>query len=148
LPVYVYFHGGGFIWGTIQSEDATCSRIVAAMPIIVVNVWYRHTPQHLYPTAHHDALDAFAWIAKKLKSFGGDEQKLIVGGSSVGANLAATVTRTNLARSGNARVSVKGLVLTIPVSLPCDISPYDTNGCRIYEADRWESMLMAGYCSG
>jgi acetyl esterase/lipase len=59
LPIYVYYHGGGFIYGSLDSEDANCSRIVTSMDIIVFHISYRHAPRHPFPEAHNDALDAF-----------------------------------------------------------------------------------------
>ncbi|KAI9752414.1 MAG: hypothetical protein M4579_005638 [Chaenotheca gracillima] len=91
LPIYVFFHGGGFIYGTLSSEDAACARIAAALPIIVVNVCYRHTPQFKYPKAHEDAFDAFDWVRANARSIGGDLEKIVVGGISAGANLAAAL---------------------------------------------------------
>lgn len=119
LPIYVFYHGGGFIYGTLDSEDAACSRIVSAVDIIVVNVCYRHTPQHPFPAAHNDALDAFDWIAENAEAFGGDVGNLIVGGVSAGANLAVSVTlarNTTLAREYelNGAPAIKGLVLFTP----------------------------------
>ncbi|OBT81730.1 hypothetical protein VE02_08889 [Pseudogymnoascus sp. 03VT05] len=63
LPIYLFYHGGGFMFGTLDSEDAGCSRIVVYMDIIVVNICYRHTPQHPFPAAPSDALDSFDWVS-------------------------------------------------------------------------------------
>ncbi|TVY48336.1 AB hydrolase superfamily protein [Lachnellula occidentalis] len=110
LPVYVFYHGGGFIYGTPDTEDATCSRIVAAMPIIVINVAYRHAPQNPYPAAHNDASDAFDWVMSNASSIGGDVDMVVVGGVSSGGNLAASVV---LEKRGE-EPRIRGLVLGIP----------------------------------
>jgi acetyl esterase/lipase len=112
LPVYLYFHGGGFMFGTLSSEDASCARIVSSVPIIVVNVCYRHTPQFLHPTQVNDAQDAFIWVSEQIGNFGGDPQKLIVGGVSAGAALAATTVLT--ANRDHYKAKVFGQVLCIP----------------------------------
>jgi acetyl esterase/lipase len=119
LPIYIFYHGGGFIYGTLDSEDAACSRIVAAMDIIVVHVCYRHTPQHPFPAAHNDALDAFDWIVENAEAFGGDVANVIVGGVSAGANLAVTVALARNAKFAreceiNEIPAIKGLSLISP----------------------------------
>ncbi|KAL4951348.1 Alpha/Beta hydrolase protein [Aspergillus filifer] len=122
LPVFVYLHGGGFLFGTLSSEDSACARIVATLaeqnfPVVVVNVNYRHTPEHKYPTAWDDTEDAFHWIHDHLAEIGGDGAKVVMGGVSAGAWLTAS---TALAQStGNnkdlaARPKIKGQVLVIP----------------------------------
>jgi len=119
LPIYVFYHGGGFVYGTLDSEDAACSRIVAAMDIIVFHVSYRHAPRHPFPEAHNDALDAFNWIMENADTFGGDLGNVVVGGVSAGANLACHVVLARnaaLARDyeNHEGAIIKGLVLVIP----------------------------------
>ncbi|TVY19953.1 Carboxylesterase NlhH [Lachnellula arida] len=91
LPIYIFYHGGGFIYGTAATEDATCSRIAAATPFIVISIIYRHAPQNPYPAAHHDASDAYDWVIANSSSLGGDPVAIVVGGESSGGNLAASV---------------------------------------------------------
>lgn len=125
LPIYFYLHGGGFIFGTLSSEDASCARIVTNLlarksPVVVVNVNYRHTPEHKYPVAWHDTEDAFHWVHEHTGEFGGDATNVVVGGVSAGAKLAASLTLVQhlggseedevLAR----RPKIKGQVLMIP----------------------------------
>lgn len=113
LPVYLYFHGGGFLFGTISSEDASCARIVSLLPIIIVHVCYRHTPHFQHPTQVHDAWDAFSWVRANMIDFGGDPHRLVVGGVSAGATLAASIVlRENRLSPGKGRVC--GQVLCIP----------------------------------
>jgi acetyl esterase/lipase len=113
LPVYLFFHGGGFLFGTLNSEDANCGRIVAALNIIVVNVCYRHTPQFKHPTQANDAWDAFQWVVNHFNTIGGDKNQLIVGGISAGGGLAASVVLKENKTSINQR-RIKGQVLCIP----------------------------------
>ncbi|CAI4215879.1 unnamed protein product [Parascedosporium putredinis] len=66
LPVYLFFHGGGFLFGGVETEDDACYRIVStfsAPGIIVVSINYRHTPEFKYPVPFNDAWDAFEWLA-------------------------------------------------------------------------------------
>jgi acetyl esterase/lipase len=119
LPIYVYYHGGGFIYGSLDSEDANCSRIVASMDIIVFHISYRHAPRHPFPEAHNDALDAFDWLIENADAFGGDLGNVVVGGVSAGANLACHVVLARnavLARDyeNNEGAIIKGLVLLTP----------------------------------
>ncbi|KAJ9502527.1 hypothetical protein H2202_001648 [Exophiala xenobiotica] len=95
LPVYLYFHGGGHLYGNVDGEDASCSRIVAESPgpgIIVVNVNYRHTPEFVWPTQLDDAWDSFVWLSQHIvDTIGGDPGQVVVGGISAGGGLAASV---------------------------------------------------------
>jgi acetyl esterase/lipase len=89
------------------------------MDIIVVSICYRHTPQHPFPAAHNDSLDAFDWFVENAEDFRGDVGNVIVGGISAGAHLAATVA---LARNSTLvekyenyeGATIKGVVLVIP----------------------------------
>lgn len=92
LPVYIYFHGGGFLFGSLNSEDATCAQTAIKTGVIVLNVNYRHTPEHRFPTAWHDSEDAFAWLHKNIDTVGGDPSQVLVGGVSAGGQLAASLT--------------------------------------------------------
>src|SRR5690349_4312567 len=65
LPVVVYFHGGGWVVGSISSHDALCRRLCARSGCIVVSVEYRLAPEHKYPAAVEDAFAATQWIAAK-----------------------------------------------------------------------------------
>lgn len=116
LPIYVFYHGGGFMFGTLDTEDAACARIAVDMDIIVVSVCYRHTPQHPFPAAHNDALDSFNWVIANIEGFGGDLRNVVVGGISAGANLAVTVALAHIAGhvQTHERLRLGGLVLCIP----------------------------------
>ncbi|KAL4907910.1 hypothetical protein BDW74DRAFT_166498 [Aspergillus multicolor] len=122
LPIYIHLHGGGFLFGTLASEDATCARIVTSLaeqntPIVVVNVNYRHTPEHIYPTAWNDAEDAFHWVHEHLSEIGGDGQRLVLGGISAGAWLTASTTLAQaigINKDLAARPKIRGQVLMIP----------------------------------
>ena len=92
LPVFVYFHGGGFIFGTLSGDDATCSQIAIKTSVMVLNVNYRHTPEHTFPTAWYDSQDAIAWLHKNINEVGGDGAQVVVGGISAGGQLAASLT--------------------------------------------------------
>lgn len=91
LPVYLYFHGGGFLLGTLSGEDPLSSQTAIKTGCVVLNVNYRHTPEHPFPTAWNDTHDALAWLHKNMDEVGGDPSKVIVGGISAGGQLAASL---------------------------------------------------------
>ncbi len=89
LPTLVYFHGGGFTVGSIRTHDTLCRVLAARSGCAVVSVDYRLAPAHKFPTAHDDAWDAFAFVAKEGERLGLDIRRLAVGGDSAGGTLAA-----------------------------------------------------------
>ncbi|KAJ5366341.1 hypothetical protein N7541_000282 [Penicillium brevicompactum] len=128
LPVYLHLHGGGFLIGTLASEDATCSRIVASRlqnntPVVVLNVNYRHTPEHKYPVAWNDSEDAFVWLHEHIAEIGGISEQVVVGGISAGAWLTASLTLAQL-RGEDKRLAacpkIAGQVLMIPCLVQWD----------------------------
>ncbi|KIW12827.1 hypothetical protein PV08_08014 [Exophiala spinifera] len=120
LPVYIHFHGGGFFFGTLDSEDAICARIAINTGVAVLNVNYRHTPEYGYPTAWNDAEDALDWTKAHAAEIGVRPDRIVVGGISAGAWLSAALTmKRSGAQSrsqalGGERVDIVGQVLMIP----------------------------------
>jgi len=91
LPILVYFHGGGYVIGSLASHDCVCRAICKEAQCIVISVDYRLAPEHKYPAAIDDAWAATQWVAANAKSVGGDENRIAIGGDSAGGNLAAVV---------------------------------------------------------
>ncbi|MBN43370.1 MAG: hypothetical protein CL573_07780 [Alphaproteobacteria bacterium] len=89
LPVFLFFHGGGFVIGSIESRDPQCRMISRDTPCIVVSVDYRLAPEHPFPAAPDDCWAALQWVHAKAGSLGGDPARIAVGGESAGGNLAA-----------------------------------------------------------
>jgi acetyl esterase len=99
-PALVYFHGGGWVIGDLESHDQVCRAIANAARAIVVAVDYRLAPEHKFPAAVDDAIAATRWIAGNAQSLGIDAGRLAVGGDSAGGNLAAVVSLDARDRGG------------------------------------------------
>lgn len=88
-PALVYFHGGGFTIGSVDTHDRVCRVLARGGDCLVYSVDYRLAPQHKFPAAADDAFDALAWIRDEAQSLGVDLARLAVGGDSAGGTLAA-----------------------------------------------------------
>lgn len=115
-PVVMYFHGGGFVIGDLETHDSTCKRIAAASGYPVVAVDYRLAPEHKYPAALDDCLAATQWVADHGAERHMDTQRILVAGDSAGGNLAAAVTMR--VRDEQRSISIVGQVLIYPVIEP------------------------------
>ena len=93
LGLLVYFHGGGWVLGSIDSHDATCRSIANASGCAVLSVDYRLAPEDPFPAGLEDSLKATAWAAANADSLGIDATRIAVGGDSAGGNLAAVVAQ-------------------------------------------------------
>jgi acetyl esterase len=89
IGTLVYFHGGGFIIGDIDSHQAHAIRFVNTARVVVANVDYRLAPEHPFPQGVDDAIAATRWAAKNLGRLGGSGKPMAVGGDSAGGNFAA-----------------------------------------------------------
>ena len=90
-PLLVFFHGGGFWCGDLDTHDAACRFLAEQSGVRVLSVAYRLAPEHPFPAAHDDAAAAYAWTVEHAAELGADPARLGVGGDSAGGNLAAGV---------------------------------------------------------
>ncbi|HET9153578.1 MAG TPA: alpha/beta hydrolase [Solirubrobacterales bacterium] len=93
-PLLVYFHGGGWVIGGLDTHDDPCRFLAARAGVRVLSVAYRLAPEHPFPAAADDALAAYGWTAANAERLGADPGRIGVGGDSAGANLAAATCLT------------------------------------------------------
>src|SRR3984885_591599 len=112
-PGLVFFHGGGWVIGDLDSHDVVCRKLADEGQLIVISVDYRLAPEHKFPAAVDDAIVATEGIAGNARQLGIDASRLTVGGDSAGGNLAAVVAIA--ARDGNGP-EIAGQVLIYPAT--------------------------------
>ena len=91
MPALVYFHGGGWTIGDLDTHDVLCRQLCLGAGVTVVSVDYRLGPEHRFPAAVDDALAATRWVQREAPALGIDAERIAVGGDSAGGNLAAVV---------------------------------------------------------
>ncbi len=112
LPVTMWFHGGGWVVGNIETNDATCRALANASGSIVASVGYRLSPEHPFPIPLDDCYAATVWAQENAGELGGDGSRLAVAGASAGGNLAAAVAL--LARDrGGPRLAHQSLIYPV-----------------------------------
>ena len=124
LPLLVYFHGGGFTIGSLQSHDAVCRYLSKETECLVLSVDYRLAPEHKYPAAVEDAWAATCWAVNNAKKLGGDPDRVAVGGDSAGGNLAAIVCL--MAREAGDPQLACQLLIYPGIDMSCSLPSHDT----------------------
>ena len=109
LPGFVFFHGGGMVAGSIDSHDRIAAALAEATGCRLISVGYRLAPEHQFPAAVEDAIAATEFVSRHAASLGINAAKLVVGGDSAGATLAAVVCQHAL-RSGAPAILAQCLI--------------------------------------
>jgi len=94
LPTIVWYHGGGWTTGSLETGDILARALCHSAPAVVVSVAYRLAPEHRWPAAIEDAARALAWVTDNIDELGGNEASIAVGGDSAGGNVAAVIAQT------------------------------------------------------
>jgi len=115
LPVVVYFHGGGWVLGNLDTHDSLCRRLASETGCVVVAVDYRLAPDAKFPAAFDDSFAATAYVSEHADEFNIDPTRLVVAGDSAGGNLAAAVA-IRAAELGSP--AIRSQVLIYPVVEP------------------------------
>ncbi|MBM4761777.1 alpha/beta hydrolase fold domain-containing protein [Bacillus sp. B15-48] len=126
FPLFVYYHGGGWVIGDIEISDASCRMIANRTGSVVVSVDYRLSPEYKFPIPLQDSYAALQWVHDHASSLNGNASKLIVGGDSAGGNLATVVSM--MARDQNGP-QISAQVLIYPVT---DLG-YNTKSYKEFE---------------
>jgi acetyl esterase len=112
LPALIYFHGGGWVIGNVETHDGLCRLFANEGGFRVVSVDYRLSPEHKFPAAVDDAYGAVAWIEQNAADIGIDPNRLAVGGDSAGGNLAAVVAQLAKAK-GHPKLAFQMLLFPV-----------------------------------
>jgi acetyl esterase len=113
FPLFVYYHGGGWVLGDLETSDASCRMIANRTGHIVVSVDYRLSPEYKFPIPVQDSYAALEWVYENAASLNGSASKIVVGGDSAGGNLATVVSMMALDQN---RPQISAQVLIYPVT--------------------------------
>jgi acetyl esterase len=111
-PLLVFLHGGGLMYGDLDSHDAVCRFLAERADVLVLAVDYRLAPEHPFPAAVDDCWAAYTWVASHADQLGADVDRLAVGGDSAGGHLSAVVAL----KAGEAGVPCAFQLLVYPVT--------------------------------
>ena len=125
LPCVVFYHGGGWVIGDLETHDTLCRILCAQAGVLVISVAYRRAPEHPYPIPLDDCCDALTYCVEHASELGFDLGRLAVAGDSAGGNLAAAAA---LRMQKNQQVSIHSQWLLYPVTQ----ASFDTTSYRRY----------------
>ena len=116
LPVLLFFHGGGYVVGNLDTHDGLCRDLAHRSGWTVLSVGYRLAPEHRFPTALNDAQDAAAWLAAQGAAHGLDASRLVLAGDSVGGSLATVLAILSAREPARMRLRPLLQLLIYPVT--------------------------------
>jgi acetyl esterase len=133
FPILIFFHGGGFVLGSLNEFDSFCTFLAGGASCLVVSVGYRLAPENKHPAAVEDVWTAIKWIAANAKDIHGDSNRIAVAGDSAGANLAAVSSL--IARD----YGLPGLIYQVLICPWVDLSSCDRDSYRYFGEGIWLS---------
>ncbi|KAK6462870.1 putative esterase [Scheffersomyces coipomensis] len=133
FPCFIWFHGGGHVLGNINTENSFCTHVADMSKTIVISVDYRLAPEHPFPAAPEDAYASLLWVYESGSGIGIDINKITIGGSSAGGNLAAVVCQKFVNDPKTTKLPpIKLQVLIVPVT-DCTTTPKTTESWKEFE---------------
>ena len=127
FPLFVYFHGGGWLIGNLDTHDSVCRILTNRSGCVVVSVGYRLAPEHKFPVAVEDAYAATQWVSENAARLHGDAGRLAVGGDSSGGNLATVTCLLAKMRKGP-RITFQVLIYPVTNLASMDNESYRRHG--------------------
>jgi acetyl esterase len=131
FPVLAYFHGGGWVFGSLDEADHLCSALARRTPCVVVSVGYRLSPESKFPAALEDIRAAISWIGGGIGEYLGDPARIALAGESAGANMATSACRM-LRDGGGPRIAYQ--LLICPWT---DLSSFERESCALFGDGPW-----------
>lgn len=125
----VYFHGGGFVFGNLDTHDEWCRYLANESECVVISVDYRLAPEHPFPAAVDDCWEALQWVTEHAPNLGIQPQTIAVGGDSAGGNLAAVVALITRETHPHLAPNICHQVLLYPVT---DLTDFDNPTYQTY----------------
>jgi acetyl esterase len=126
LPLVIYYHGGGWVIGSIETHDNFCRRLAAKTPAVVLSVDYRLAPEHPFPAAVEDAYTVFDWAAGNASSIKSFPNRIVVAGDSAGGTLATVVSKQALENG----LAPAAQILIYPAT---DLTNFETDSHRNFQ---------------
>jgi len=127
LPVVVYFHGGGFVIGDLDTHDVLCRQLANASGCALASVDYRLAPEHPFPAAVSDGIAAIDWLRRNAASLSVDPARLAVAGDSAGGSLAAVASIAARDRGDDPPIRFQ-LLIYPGTDVRCTAASHETNG--------------------
>lgn len=137
LPVLVYFFGGGWVVGSLDTSDAICRALASMVPCVIVSAGYRLAPEHPFPAAIDDCYAGVKWAADHAAAIGGDSGRIAVAGDSSGGNLAAAMTL--MAKDDHDGPPIRAQALVYP--------PFTSNAATESMRENKDPMFFNAYSS-